>query len=90
MSIQVVAERGRWVLCQLTEAYRAYKAGEDRIDEALVRYAFLAELGYEQAQSNAAFILDRAESTLFDRNSSFTWALSYWSRAATQGYVVAR
>lgn len=39
------------------EAHTHYREG--RVDEAFVSYAFLAELGYEVAQSNAAFILDR-------------------------------
>ena len=30
-----------------------------RYDEALLKYLLLAELGYEVAQSNAAYILDR-------------------------------
>ena len=82
-----MAERGAWI-SEINEAYQDYKAG--RIDQALVRYAFLADLGYEHAQSNAGFILDRGESTLFDKNQSLARALSYWSRAASQGYVVAR
>lgn len=39
------------------EAHNHYREGH--VDEAFVSYAFLAELGYEVAQSNAAFILDR-------------------------------
>ncbi|XP_018494082.1 protein sel-1 homolog 1 [Galendromus occidentalis] len=84
---KLMSERGAWI-SEINEAYQDYKAG--RIDQALVRYAFLADLGYEHAQSNTAFILDRGESTLFDRNQSLARALSYWSRAASQGYVVAR
>lgn len=41
----------------LMDAHKAYKSG--RIDEALLKYAYLAELGYETAQSNVAFILDQ-------------------------------
>lgn len=41
------------------QAYNDYKEG--RINEALVKYLVLAELGYEVAQSNAAFLLDRGE-----------------------------
>ena len=33
-----------------------------RYDEALLKYLLLAELGYEVAQSNAAYILDRYKS----------------------------
>ena len=51
-----VAERGRWGE-NLMQAYNDYKEG--RVNEALVKYMLLSELGYEVAQSNAAFILDR-------------------------------
>ena len=53
-----VVERGRWSN-QLMEAYADYRDG--RVDEALVKYMLLADLGYEVAQSNAAFILDRGQ-----------------------------
>lgn len=53
-----VAERGKWGE-QLMEAHSHYRDG--RVDEAFVTYALLAELGYEVAQSNAAFLLDRGE-----------------------------
>lgn len=39
------------------DAYDAYKRGDTR--KALVKYYFLAELGYEIAQSNVAYILDK-------------------------------
>lgn len=82
-----VAERGRWTE-KLMQAYSDYRDG--KVDAALVKYAFLAELGYEVAQSNSAFILDRGESNYFLKNETFAWALLYWNRAATQGYSVAR
>lgn len=82
-----VAERGRWSE-KLMQAYSDYRDG--RVDIALVKYAFLAELGYEVAQSNSAFILDRGESKHFPKNETFAWALLFWNRAATQGYSVAR
>lgn len=41
----------------LMDAYKAYKSGQ--INKALVKYAYLAELGYETAQSNVAYILDQ-------------------------------
>ena len=43
----------------LMEAHEAYRAGN--IDTALLKYAMLAELGYEVAQSNVAYILDHGE-----------------------------
>jgi SEL1 protein len=51
-----VAERGKWGNL-LMEAHHQYKLG--LYDEALLKYLLLAELGFEVAQSNAAFILDR-------------------------------
>jgi len=50
----------------------------------------LADLGYEVAQSNAAFILDRKESDLFGVNETMVRALQYLGRAAAQGYAPAR
>lgn len=40
-------------------AYFAYKDGD--IDSSLVQYAMLAEMGYEVAQSNSAFILESSK-----------------------------
>ena len=51
-----VAERGK-TAGMLMEAHDSYKTGD--IDTALIKYAMLAELGYEVAQSNVAHILDR-------------------------------
>ena len=45
------------------EAHEAYRAGN--IDTALLKYAMLAELGYEVAQSNVAFILDHGKFVVF-------------------------
>jgi hypothetical protein len=39
------------------EAHIHYREGN--FDEAYVTYTLLAELGYEVAQSNAAFLLDK-------------------------------
>lgn len=51
-----VAERGKWGE-KLMEAHMLYKKG--KFNEAFVLYALLAELGYEVAQSNAAYMLDK-------------------------------
>lgn len=51
-----VAERGP-VSHLFMEAYTAYK--ENDFDKALVKYMLLAELGFEVAQSNVAYILDQ-------------------------------
>lgn len=62
-----------------------------RFEESFIQYAFMAELGYEVAQSNAAFILDRGEIDLFQsRKEHLVRALQYWSRAAAQGYSSAQ
>ena len=55
---KTVAERGRWGIL-LAEALNDYQ--ERRFSQALVKYLLLSELGYEAAQSNAAFILERGE-----------------------------
>ncbi|XP_076331776.1 protein sel-1 homolog 1-like isoform X2 [Tachypleus tridentatus] len=82
-----VAERGRWGE-KLMQAYNDYKEG--RVNEAFVKYALLAELGYEVAQSNAAYLLDRGDVDFFPSNETYTRALLYWNRAAAQGYSAAR
>lgn len=51
-----MAERGRWAE-MMPEAYNMYKEGH--LDQALMKYVFLAELGYEVAQSNVAYMLDQ-------------------------------
>ena len=61
-----------------------------RTNESLLKYLILAELGYEVAQSNVAFILDRQESDLYNRDQMWKRALVYWTRAAAQGYSGAR
>ncbi|KAM7451339.1 Protein sel-1 1 [Porites harrisoni] len=82
-----VAERGR-VAQMLMEAHEAYRAGN--IDTALLKYAMLAELGYEVAQSNVAYILDHGLTSVILGNETFPRALLYWTRAATQGNTAAR
>ncbi|CAD6995149.1 unnamed protein product [Ceratitis capitata] len=79
-----VAERGRWST-NMMHAYSDYK--NYRADEAYMQYALLAELGYEVAQSNAAFLLDRGDVTIFhDRHEELIRAFYYWKRSAGQGY----
>ena len=38
------------------DAHRMYTEGS--VDTAIIKYMFLAELGYEVAQSNVAYLLD--------------------------------
>lgn len=83
-----VAERGKWAerLMVAYHDYRAYK-----FDEAFMQYSLLAELGYEVAQSNAAFLLDRNEIKMFtNRQEDLVRALQQWGRAAGQGYSAAQ
>ncbi|CAB1457897.1 unnamed protein product [Pleuronectes platessa] len=82
-----VCERGRWSE-RLMTAYGSFKEGES--DAALVQYLLLAEQGYEVAQSNVAFILDQKGIRIFTENETYPRALLHWTRAAAQGYTVAR
>ncbi|CAM4693441.1 unnamed protein product [Leuciscus chuanchicus] len=82
-----VCERGRWSE-RLMAAYGSFKEGDP--DSALVQYLLLAEQGYEVAQSNVAFILDQKGSQIFNENETYPRALLHWTRAAAQGYTVAR
>ncbi|XP_023309351.2 protein sel-1 homolog 1 [Lucilia cuprina] len=83
-----VAERGTWS-SHLMKAYTNYK--NNNINEAFLIYALLAEVGYEVAQSNAAYLLDRGDVTIFhDRNEELIRAFYYWKRAAAQGYSAAQ
>ncbi|XP_076021424.1 protein sel-1 homolog 1 isoform X2 [Genypterus blacodes] len=82
-----VCERGRWSE-RLMTAYGSFKEGES--DGALVQYLLLAEQGYEVAQSNVAFILDQKGANIFTENETYPRALLHWTRAAAQGYTVAR
>jgi len=53
-----VAEKGKPNRYFVT-AYDLYKMGE--VDSSLVQYLLLAELGYEVAQSNAAYIAENGK-----------------------------
>ncbi|XP_061172651.1 protein sel-1 homolog 1-like isoform X2 [Saccostrea echinata] len=82
-----VAERGRWAE-MLPEAYNMYKEGH--ISQALMKYVFLAELGFEVAQSNVAYMLDQGDTGMFEDTEVLERALLQWTRAASQGSTVAR
>ncbi|XP_076636874.1 protein sel-1 homolog 1-like [Colletes latitarsis] len=84
--LKTVAERGRWS-DRLVVAHTDYKEG--RINEAFVNFALLAEMGYDVAQSNAAFILDKGETTILSEEEGLVRALALWARAASQGYSAA-
>ncbi|XP_011868899.1 PREDICTED: protein sel-1 homolog 1 [Vollenhovia emeryi] len=82
-----VAERGKWS-DQLMVAHNDYREG--RVNEAFLNYALFSEMGYEVAQSNAAFILDRAETDILSEEEGLVRALALWARAAAQGYSAAQ
>ncbi|XP_042637662.1 protein sel-1 homolog 2 [Orycteropus afer afer] len=82
-----VCELGHWAEKFLT-AYFAYKDGD--IDASLVQYALLAEMGYEVAQSNSAFILESKKAKILDKEKMYPMALLLWNRAAIQGNAFAR
>ncbi|XP_037350407.1 protein sel-1 homolog 2 isoform X12 [Talpa occidentalis] len=82
-----VCELGHWAEKFLT-AYFAYKDGD--IDSSLVQYALLAEMGYEVAQSNSAFILESKKVKILEKEKMYPMALLLWNRAATQGNAFAR
>ncbi|XP_075221611.1 protein sel-1 homolog 1-like isoform X1 [Lycorma delicatula] len=83
-----VAERGAWGE-KLMEAHTMYREG--RFNDGFLSYALMAELGYEVAQSNAAFMLDRGEVSLWSTEQElYVRALVYWGRAAAQGYSAAQ
>nr|XP_035921670.1 protein sel-1 homolog 2 isoform X5 [Halichoerus grypus] len=82
-----VCELGHWAEKFLT-AYFAYKDGD--IDSSLVQYALLAEMGYEVAQSNSAFILESKKAKIFEKEKMYPMALLLWNRAAIQGNAFAR
>ncbi|XP_007890485.1 protein sel-1 homolog 1 isoform X3 [Callorhinchus milii] len=82
-----VCERGQWTE-RILSAYFAYK--ENNIDSAFLQYMFLAEQGYEMAQSNTAYLLEYEQPTLVAKTDCYPMALIYWNRAAVQGYSYAR
>uniref|UniRef100_A0A182JM41 Uncharacterized protein n=1 Tax=Anopheles atroparvus TaxID=41427 RepID=A0A182JM41_ANOAO len=83
-----VAERGKWA-DRLMSGYQDYRSY--RFEESFMEYALLSEMGYEVAQSNAGFLLDREEVNLFkNRGEELVRALQYWGRAAAQGYSAAQ
>ncbi|KAM5245544.1 protein sel-1 homolog 2 [Ctenodactylus gundi] len=82
-----VCELGHWAEKFLT-AYFAYKHGD--IDSSLVQYALLAEMGYEVAQSNSAFILESKKAKILEKEKMYSIAFLLWNRAAIQGNAFAR
>ncbi|GAA5896688.1 ubiquitin ligase complex subunit HRD3 [Sporobolomyces salmoneus] len=89
-----VAERGDWDHEVWFEAERAREKGDLR--KALLGYWIMAERGYEVAQNNVAWILDRDKSrirvplldaTPIGSSETDRIALKYWTRSAAQDNV---
>uniref|UniRef100_A0AC35U1L7 Protein sel-1-like protein 1 n=1 Tax=Rhabditophanes sp. KR3021 TaxID=114890 RepID=A0AC35U1L7_9BILA len=85
--MKVVVERGKWG-SNFHTAYNFYKNGQ--ILESITQYLLYADAGYDQGQSNAAFIMDKnyeANATgLFDPKN----ILQMWKRSAEQNNADAR
>ncbi|KAJ3178057.1 ERAD-associated protein [Geranomyces variabilis] len=94
-----VAEKGDWHAPVVHAAQDLMRAGD--VEGAFLHYLLAAEQGYEVAQTNAAWMLDRGiyklrKSNLLDRSQHSSGddqhetALYLWNRAANQGNVDAR
>lgn len=95
---KVVAEKAEIIHSSFAEANHAYEKGD--LETALVDSVMAAEQGYENAQSNVAYLLDSQRSMLplslllpkensrvaFHRNNS-SLALIYWTRSAKQANI---
>ncbi|KAJ3158798.1 ERAD-associated protein [Geranomyces michiganensis] len=89
-----VAEKGDWHSPVVHAAQDLMRAGD--VEGAFLHYILAAEQGYEVAQTNAAWMLDRGmykirKSNLLKRSrDQHETALYLWNRAANQGNVDAR
>lgn len=85
--LKTVAERGEVVAGLLAEAHRRYAVGDHTA--ALAVYLKMALMGFEVAQSNAAFMIERSEGdgALFggNRTRALEVALQMYWLAAEQG-----
>jgi len=89
--LKSVCERANFEEKFMDEAYRAYKSGD--FDTAILKYLYVAEQGYEVAQSNLAYIIDKEyfpTRSLFPHIDPYAVALIYWNRAANQMNTDAR
>lgn len=58
-----------------------------------MKYLFLADLGYEPAQTNFAFLLDKSEANAVfhgSKKEKLSIALVNWQRSANQDHAIAR
>lgn len=84
---KTVAERGSWSV-GVMDAYNDHKSG--RHNTAFLKFLLMAEMGYEDAQLNAAFLLDKGLVTLFDKEDCMRRTYVLYKRAADQGNSFAR
>jgi SEL1 protein len=86
-----VAERGDWFQEVFWKAEKAWSDGDEYT--ALLGFLMMAERGYEVAQNNVAYILDRHKKRLRlpkERDSGGAadrLALTYWTRSAAQDNI---
>jgi SEL1 protein len=98
-----LVEKADWHEPYIHKAHKLYQDGD--IEGALIHYFFSAELGYETAQTNAAWILDKNRISNVSLSSIFkgdpglkisavserhALAFPLWNRASNQGNVDAR
>ena len=83
---KLVAEKGSWEDDFIGEADRAWDRGEE--DKAMLGWWIAGEMGYEAAQNNVAFLLDRGlgEGILGEKTAS-EMGLRHWVRSAAQDNV---
>lgn len=95
---KMVAERAEAIHSSFAESNAAYAKGDK--ERALVAAMMAAEQGYENAQSNVAYLLDEQKS-LFSLDAILPWggqtrpsllrnaalALIYWTRSAKQANI---
>lgn len=63
---------------------------KDQMELSLLNYLIGAEMGYEAAQTNVAWLLDKKKFSFEDPLRSAKLSIIYWNRAANQGNVEAR
>ncbi|KAL7991312.1 hypothetical protein Chor_015568 [Crotalus horridus] len=89
---KTVCELGEWSEMFRT-AYFAYQSGN--VDSSLVQYAYLAEMGYEEAQVNSAYIMESGNEFArvkigdyyfygFGTTKDYALAVTYYTFAANQ------
>ncbi|MBW0464846.1 hypothetical protein O181_004561 [Austropuccinia psidii MF-1] len=86
-----VAERGDWFEEVFWKSEKAWADGDEAT--ALLGFWMMAERGYEVAQNNVAYLLDRHKKGIRlpkewnSNNSTDRLALTYWTRSAAQDNI---